>query len=201
MRRWVGGGRRNLAHMKRHGRPTLPEAPGPSYTDPALGKRRGANNHIAKLPISERLAVAQLARLKPAELANVLVELGILPDQGGKCSECKEGTVKLVERPGRGSESTIGTCEITPPGQPMWRCDHWDCQKRYINLDPTGPLRDLFGNGTVAPWRTLMAIAHYASAHATGYASSYELAVHVGIYRNTAKHIAEVIRSIQAKEA
>ena len=104
------------AHMKRHGRPTLPEAPGPSYTDPALGKRRGANNHIAKLPISERLAVIQLARLKPAELANVLVDLGILPDQSGKCSECKTGTVKLAERPGQGSESTIGTCDIAPPG-------------------------------------------------------------------------------------
>ena len=158
------------AHMKRHGRPTLPEARGPAYTDPAFGKRRGANNHIARLPISERIAVVELARMKPVALANALVELGILPNQGGRCSECKAGTVKLVERPGRGSEITVGTTTtvIEPPGQRIWRCGHWDCQKRYINMDPAGPLKDLFGKGTVSTWTTLMAIAHCASKHAAG---------------------------------
>ena len=59
----------------------------------------------------------------------------------------------------------------------------------------------MFGNGTVAPWTTLMAIAHCASTHAPGYESSYELAVHLGIGKHAAQHIADVIRSIQAKEA
>ena len=53
------------AHMMRHGRPMMPEAPGPAYTDPALGNRRGVNNHIAHLPISERLAVSNLRVSSP----------------------------------------------------------------------------------------------------------------------------------------
>ena len=69
------------AHMKRHGRPTLPEARGPAYTDPAFGKRRG-HIHIAQLPISERIAVVELARMKPVALANALVELGSCPTKG-----------------------------------------------------------------------------------------------------------------------
>ena len=47
------------AHMKRHGRPTLPEAPGPAYTDPALGGKR------ALLRLAGRMAHGGMLRFVP----------------------------------------------------------------------------------------------------------------------------------------
>ena len=46
-----------------------------------------------------------------------------------------------------------------------------------------------------------MAIAHCAATHAAGYQSSYELAVQLGMGKDAAQRVADVIRSIQAKDA
>lgn len=157
--------------------------------------------HIARKSIHSRVAVFDLARLPPVKLAQLFVKAGILPDLCGRCDTCGKGTMALVERPGQGTPAVIAGVEVAPIGYPIWRCDNRACKVRKAKLDPDGPLSELFQDNTINATKTMLGIAHALTVHGTGYASSYELAVHVGIGRQGAEHIARVVRGICSKAA
>ena len=50
----------------------------------------------------------------------------------------------------------------------------------------------------MSPTRTLWAIAHHMSSHASGYDSSFEMACHVGVGRDGSQSVCDVIRKIMA---
>ena len=64
---------------------------------------------------------------------------------------------------------------------PAWRCPNWQRQKRESNLDPEGPLKELFDQGSANAARALLAVARAATQRASGHKSSGELAAQVGI--------------------
>ncbi|CAK0889223.1 unnamed protein product [Prorocentrum cordatum] len=121
-----------------------------------------------------------MARISPELLARIMIEIGVLPDLGGECTACQCGTMELKLRGGQSDK---------------------DIQRRESNLDPKGPLKELFNKGSVNTTRTLLAIAHAATQHASGYESSDEMAVQVGISKNAAQRITSVVRSICARVA
>ncbi|CAK0847589.1 unnamed protein product, partial [Prorocentrum cordatum] len=135
---------------------------------------------VAGLTISQIIALIDLARIQPELLARIMVEIGVLPDLGVECSACQSGTMELKTW---GSQTDKHT------------------QKRESNLDPKGPLKELFNQGSVNTTRTPVAIAHAATQHASGYESSDELAVQVGISKNASQRIASVVRAICARAA
>ena len=184
------------------GRPrrTGAEAPGPAYIPDALaGKKK---EHLARAPIATRIAVVDLARIPPDALARVMIEIGVLPDLGGTCEACGYGTMELKVRSSQSKhECVVAGYNIPNLDAPIWRCSNWECQKRTSNLDPGGPLGDLFKLGTVNNARTLLAIAHAVSQHGSGYESSYEMATQVGMSPSGAEHICRVVRDICSRAA
>ena len=184
--------------MVRMGRPAAREAPGPSYIPD--GDRVTSVRHLATLAKAKRIAVLKLARLPPVTVARIFVDIGILPDLSGTCRACGVGSVDLQSRPGRGNSDLVAGYEIPPLDNPLWRCDNWECQKRF-NLDPDGPLKDLFTKGSLNPALTLLSIAQVLSTHVTSYASSYEIAVQGGVSKQAAERISRVVRDICARVA
>lgn len=196
----TSGHKMDRGQLQRLGRGERSEAPGPYYT-PTDHLTRGRHLHIARKAVRSRVAVFDLARLSPVNLAKVFVGCGILPDLSGQCRECCKGAMGLAERRGQGASIVIAGVDIAPVGYPVWRCSNRGCKVRQTKLDPNGPLDELFQDNTVNSTKTLLGIAQALTVHGTGYASSYELAVHVGIGRQGAEHIARVVRGLCAQAA
>ncbi|CAK0820409.1 unnamed protein product [Prorocentrum cordatum] len=195
------GSRISKKSMMKKGRAaTKKEAPGPSYIPP--NQKQADRPSLAALPISKRIAVVDMARVSPELLARIMIEIGVLPDLGGECTACQCGTMELKLRGGQSDKDIQGG-----EGEPMGaRCTGMGVRcspikRRESNLDPKGPLKELFNKGSVNTTRTLLAIAHAATQHASGYESSDEMAVQVGISKNAAQRITSVVRSICARVA
>ena len=159
------------------------------------------SKHLARAPLSDRIAVVDLARIPIVDLVRIYVKIGLLPKlEGSQCTSCKSGCLQLTTRRGQGAPRTICGFQLPELLSPILRCDYRRCSKRCFNLDPEGPLDELFGNvGNVNPARTLLAIAHVLSAHGAHYESSYELACQVGVSIKTAERVARVLRNLQAE--
>ena len=82
--------------LKRHGRPSYPQAPGPEYI-PENHVTRKPRPHIAEAAISTRIAPMVLAKFGAVELVQLFISVGILPDLSGRCPSCQCGKLTLVE--------------------------------------------------------------------------------------------------------
>ena len=185
--------------MRRLGRPVQKEAPGPKYIP--VNQTQPRQQCLEKQKISQRIAVVDLARIDPVDLADIFVELGILPDMMDTCPTCEEGTMRLTSRKSQGKPLVIAGHEFPAAPTPIWRCDNWECQRRVCNLDPDGPLSCLFNKGTINSTKTLLAIAHILSRHSSSYFSSTELACQAGISAQAAQNISDTLRKLLAEGA
>ena len=64
-----------------------------------------------------------------------------------------------------------------------------------------GPLHDLFVPNTINSSKTLFGLAHALTVPSSGYESSYNLAVHLGVYHSAAQRITDKVREIMSQVA
>lgn len=187
--------------FQKKGRDTHKQAPGPLYIPPSQ-LRKAQPTPLQNKAIKDRVAILDLARVPSTQLVEIYIKIKLLPDLSKRlCEACGEGKLELKTQSSRARPLTICGVEVPPLEQPLWRCNNPTCQQRYPQLDPDGPLEALFGKGCVNPARTLLALAHIVSHHATGYCSSSELATHAGLNSHAAQRICDIVRGILAQAA
>ncbi len=65
----------------------------------------------------------------------------------------------------------------------------------------SGPLSDLFGRGAINSTKTLLGIAHALTVNSSGFESSYELAVHLGVGKHAGQFLCQKIRATMGRIA